>query len=67
MVKVETDQRWLVFQRLQDLNIPCQCQMYGDLHVQVNDGVTALQVWQVLRQFSASKQDLVDWLERCWN
>ncbi len=58
--------RWQAHQRLQDLDISCQCSTTGQLEVEINGLVTALQVRSVVQQFTASRPELIDWLERCW-
>lgn len=57
--------RWLACQRLQDLNIPCQCQSDGCLRVEITHPVAILQLRSVVQQITASRPELIDWLERC--
>ncbi|MDH6104836.1 hypothetical protein NWP22_02925 [Anabaenopsis tanganyikae CS-531] len=57
--------RWLIAQRLQELMIPCCCHSDGSLTVQVNNVLEAILIRSILMQFLASRQELVDWLERC--
>lgn len=66
MVKVEWADRWQVYQRLQELDIPCWCETNQPLRVHIADAVAAVQLWSVLRQLNAPRQDLTNWLERCW-
>jgi hypothetical protein len=58
--------RWLACQRLQDLDIPCQCQSDGYLRVDIVHPIAILQLRSVVQQITASRSDLVDWLEKCW-
>lgn len=58
--------RWRVYHRLQELLIPCWCSLDGYVWVEVNDPVVAAQVRSVVQQFFAPRQELVDWLEQCW-
>jgi len=58
--------RWLACQRLQDLNIPCQCQSDGCLQVEIIHPIDILQLRSVVQQITASRPELIDWLERCW-
>ncbi|WP_017716694.1 Asr1405/Asl0597 family protein [Kamptonema formosum] len=67
IVKVKRSDRWLIYYRLQELMIPCWCPADGSLRVEVNDCVAALLVRSTVQQFVASRQELVDWLERCWH
>jgi hypothetical protein len=58
--------RWYVYQRLQELSIPSWCALNQPLKVQLDNVTTAIQLWSIVRQTTASRQDLVCWLERCW-
>ncbi len=66
IVEVDWADRWQVYQRLQELDIPCCCVTEQPLRVHIADPIAAIQLWSVLRQFTQSRQDLVCWLERCW-
>lgn len=57
--------RWQVYQRLQELSIPCTCLENGDLHVEVNTPTQAWLLRSVVQQITAPRQQLVEWLERC--
>ena len=65
MVEVDWLDRRRVYQRLQELDIPCQCAMNQPLTVQIANGVAAIQLWSVARHLTAPRQELVCWLERC--
>ncbi|MGA7936094.1 MAG: Asr1405/Asl0597 family protein [Kovacikia sp.] len=58
--------RWQAYQRFQELEIPCHCSAEGYLKVEVNTPLAALQVKSVVQQLTASRAELTDWLERCW-
>ena len=58
--------RWIVYRRLQELMIPCWCPEDGSLWVEVNHGLAAILLRSTVQQLFASRQELVDWLERCW-
>ncbi|MEC4819279.1 MAG: hypothetical protein SAK29_39310 [Scytonema sp. PMC 1069.18] len=58
--------RWRIYHRLQELTIPCSCPPDGSLRVRVNGCLTAMLVRSTIQQFMASRQELIDWLERCW-
>lgn len=66
LVKVKWADRWQVYQRLQELGIPCSCATGQPLRVHIADDAAAVQLWSVLRQLTAPRQELMFWLERCW-
>jgi hypothetical protein len=66
VVNVSRIDRWQIYYRLQELMIPCCCPDDGSLRVEVNDSVAAVLVRSTVQQYIASRQELVDWLERCW-
>ncbi len=66
IVEVNPADRWQVYQRLQELEIPCWCEINQPLEVQVKDAIAAIQLWSVMHQFTASRQDLIGTLEKCW-
>ncbi|WP_414527176.1 Asr1405/Asl0597 family protein [Nodularia chucula] len=59
--------RWRISQRLQELKISCCCHSDGSLRVKVNNLVEAILIRSTMMQFLASRHELIDWLERCWN
>ncbi len=66
VVEVNWSDRWQVYQRLQELDIPCWCETNQPLTIQIENAYTAIQVWSVIRQFTASRQVLIWALEGCW-
>jgi hypothetical protein len=66
VVNVPQILRWQIYYRLQELKIPCWCPADGSLRVEINDSVSAFLVRSTVQQFLAPRQELVDWLERCW-
>uniref|UniRef100_A0A832H533 Uncharacterized protein n=1 Tax=Oscillatoriales cyanobacterium SpSt-402 TaxID=2282168 RepID=A0A832H533_9CYAN len=58
--------RWQASQRLQELSIPCTCSTDGQLHVEINHPIDVLQLKSVIEQLTATRPDLIHWLERCW-
>lgn len=66
ILQIPLGDRWQIYQRLQELMIPCYCHPDGSLRVKVNSCLTAVLVRSTLMQFLASRQELLDWLERCW-
>lgn len=65
-VEVHCEDRWQVYRRLQELEIPCWCHTYKPLKVEVNSPVAIAQLWSVVRQVSLSRRELASWLDRCW-
>lgn len=66
ILKVKWAYRWEVFRRLQVLGINCQCSTNEPLLVCLDSPVTVMQIWSVVRQSSASRQELISWLDKCW-
>jgi hypothetical protein len=58
--------RWQVYQRLRELDIPCNCEANQPLEVEIPNPTIAMQIWSVTRQFTASRQELIATLEGCW-
>ncbi|MEB3182113.1 MAG: hypothetical protein VKL59_24210 [Nostocaceae cyanobacterium] len=67
IVEVNWADRWLIYRRLQELEIPCCCSTNQPLTVDIGDAIRAVQLWSVIRQLTARRQDLIDSLESCWN
>lgn len=65
-VVVPQGDRWQIYYRLQELMIPCSCPADGSLQVEVESGVDLILVRSIVQQFTASRWELVNWLERCW-
>lgn len=66
IVTVEWSDRWQIYHRLQTLDIPCQCRTNKPLQVKLDGTLAAIQLWSVTKQFTASRQELVHWLNQCW-
>lgn len=66
MLEVQCEDRWQVYHRLKELDIPCKCASYQPLNVQVDSVLTAVQLWSVVRQVTAPRWVLVQLLENCW-
>lgn len=66
VVSVPRIDRWRIYHRLQELKIPCWCLPDGSLRVEVQNSMGALLLRSVVQQFVASRQEMVNWLERCW-
>ena len=59
--------RWDIFRRLKALEIDCQCSTNEPLLVNLHSPTTLVQIWSVIRQTSADRQQLIDWLDNCWD
>lgn len=66
VAKIPPGTRWCVYRRLQELEIPCWCPDDGSLWSGVENCIHAILVRSTVQQFVAPRQELVDWLERCW-
>ncbi len=66
IVEVSWADRWQVYQRLQELDILCWCETNQPLTVEISNPTVAVQLWSVMRQFTAVRQDLIWTLEQCW-
>lgn len=58
--------RWQVYQRLQELDIPCQCSLYQPIKIQVSNPTQLIQVWSVTRQVTTPPVELAKFLNKCW-
>jgi hypothetical protein len=65
-INVQWAYRWEVFRRLQALEIDCQCATNEPLLVNLDSPATLAQVWSVMRQSTAPRHQLIDWLNECW-
>lgn len=66
IIKINKSERWIVYRRLQELEIPCRCGTNQPLSYQLNDVTSAIQVWSVVRQLTVPRRELASWLECCW-
>lgn len=66
IIEIARCDRWQVRQRLEELGISSTCSHEGSLKVEVHSPVALAQLHSVLRQFTASRQQLLDWMEQCW-
>ncbi|RUS97746.1 hypothetical protein DSM107003_16210 [Trichormus variabilis SAG 1403-4b] len=66
VVEVNWADRWQVYQRLRELDITCGCEINQPLQVEIASTTAAIQLWSVIRQFTASRQELICTLEHCW-
>ena len=66
VIDISWADRWQVYQRLQELDIICVCETNQPLMVEIHNSTAAIQIWSVIQQFTASRQDLIGNLENCW-
>lgn len=66
VVEVNWLDRWQVYQRLQELDIPCWCEANEPLKVEITSPLAAIQLWSVMQQLTASRQALISLLKLNW-
>lgn len=66
VVQVDWSDRWIVYHRLQELQIPCHCSTNQPLEVQLSSPTEVIQLWSVIKQYSSSRRELIQWLNTCW-
>lgn len=66
IVEVNWADRWQIYRRLQELDIPCSCEANQPLKVEMNNTTAAVQLWSVVRQSNSCRQDLISVLNKCW-
>lgn len=67
LTRADGVKKWQIYQRLQELNIPCKCSTNQPLRVDARSTTDAIQLWSVMKQFNASRPELIDWLKQCWH
>ncbi len=65
-ITVQQLERWEVYQRLRELQIPCQCSCNQPLEVELSSPLTVWQFWNIMRRVFASRETLSHYLEQCW-
>lgn len=66
VIGIQGVERWQVYHRLQELEIKCECRPHKPLEIECNSPQDAIQVWSVLKNLTESRQELLLWLDRCW-
>ncbi|MBD0385529.1 MAG: hypothetical protein ICV54_03110 [Nostoc sp. C3-bin3] len=67
VLQIPLSDRWRIYHRLQELKIKSYCPPDGSLRVQVNNLLEAILIRSTVMQLLASRQELLEWLERCWH
>lgn len=66
LIAIPRCDRWQAYQRLQELDIACQCAEDGSLWVEIQGPLTILQLRSVVQHLTCSRQELIGWLNQCW-
>ncbi|WP_072143586.1 Asr1405/Asl0597 family protein [Pseudanabaena sp. 'Roaring Creek'] len=65
-ISIDGSDRWDLYYRLQELDIPCQCSSHRPLTVQISNPNHLLQVWCVIRRMNASRKEMIQLLKNNW-
>jgi hypothetical protein len=65
-VGINNTERWSIYHRLQELEIPCKCATNQPLSVELHTPSAIAQLCFVVKQSTLSRNELVDWLDTCW-
>lgn len=65
-VEIDCQNRWVIYHRLQELDIACDCSAYKPLTIQIDTLEKAIQLWSISRRVSQPHQQLIGELEKCW-
>ncbi|MEL6221541.1 MAG: Asr1405/Asl0597 family protein [Cyanobacteria bacterium J06627_8] len=65
-IQVDPVIRWEIYYRLLELSIPCSCTTGEPLRVSIQDTLAAVQLWSVMKQTTAPRNEQVEWLNACW-
>lgn len=63
---IEKADRWSIYHRLQELEIPCNCDIEKPLEARISTPTAALQLWCIARRYRSFRHQLLDFLEDCW-
>jgi hypothetical protein len=66
ILEIEWLERWQVYHRLKELEIECFCQSNQPLKVNPTHPQAVIQIWSVTKQFTATRLELIHWLNQCW-
>ncbi|MDJ0674535.1 MAG: hypothetical protein QNJ36_03895 [Calothrix sp. MO_167.B42] len=66
IIDIPISDRWQIYHRLQELQIRCWCPVDGSLRVQARSYIDVILIRSTVMQFTASRQELINLLARCW-
>ena len=66
VIEVNGVERWAVYRRLQEIEIPCSCSINQPLTAIINSPIALVQLWSVLRCCTSSRQEMILFLQKCW-
>ncbi len=66
-ISCKCTERWQVYQRLLELDIPCYCRCNHPLEVELATPLKVWQFWRVMWRVSASRDTLCHYLNQCWH
>ena len=66
IVAIDRADNWLIYHRLQQLEISCQYAANKPLRFELKQTKDLIQFWSVLKQFYSTRQELISWLNNCW-
>lgn len=67
VIEVRPVERWAVYHRLQELEIPCDRPANRPLKVSISSPTAAMQLWSAVKHVTAPRHELVRLLENCWH
>ncbi|NJK48375.1 hypothetical protein HC931_09450 [Candidatus Gracilibacteria bacterium] len=67
VIEIRPVERWAVYHRLQELEIPCGLSTNRPLKVEISSPIAAIQLWSAVKQNTAPRHELVCLLENCWH
>ena len=65
-VAIDGANKWEMYHRLQALQIPCQCFIHKPLQVELNSPIAVIHLWSIVQRLTASRAQLVERLNLCW-
>ena len=65
-VDIKSTERWSIYHRLKELEILCRCSTNQPLQVELDNPGAIAQLCFVVKGSTASRSELVDWLDDCW-
>lgn len=65
-VEIDRNQRWILYHRLQELEMTCYCSSDRPLQVELNNALAIAQLYFAVKQLTSSRSESIEWLNRCW-